>query len=235
MSHAKLSPSAAARWRQCPASPELESAYPDIPSKASKEGTLAHLLLESSLLVELPPVEFMTTVSTKGPFQNVHDEMIRLINDVYHAVIKLDGHLYIEKRVNPGRILGVGDDLCWGTADIIVTQPEHNKLIVADLKFGRNPVHPSSDQLMLYALGATALADYNIEQFELIIYQPRLHHGISHHLLVAEMNSFSRNIHHSVLATQNNPQQIAGDHCFWCKAKPDCSAYQLKIIKDSFN
>ena len=141
------------------------------------------------------------------------------------------------KGINPGKLLGLGDDLMWGTADIIVALPDEKKLIVADLKFGKSRVSPKSDQLKIYALGATALVDYEVEQFELIIYQPRLHSGKSHFMTADEMNDFPQQLKQDALATlpENKPQRAAGSACFWCKAKKDCRTLKHKVVEDAFS
>jgi len=215
----------------------VEAEYPSTTSKAAEEGTLAHLLLESALMMETQPIDVMAGASADGVFKDVHGEMVELINNVYLSVLALGGKLFIESRVNPGKLLGLGDNLMWGTADIIVALPDEKKLIVADLKFGKSRVSPKSDQLKIYAFGATDLVDYDVETFELIIYQPRLHTGKSHIMSASDMKIFADELFNDALATmpESDPQRVAGSACFWCRARKDCSVLNHKMATDAFS
>lgn len=71
--HARLSPSSAARWMSCPGSVELTKDMPDTSSSFADEGTDAHELAAKCLETGKPASEFVGLTMGKGNL--VTDEM----------------------------------------------------------------------------------------------------------------------------------------------------------------
>ena len=137
MSHAKLSPSSAFRWLNCPGSIRLSAGIEDTSSPAAEEGTRAHELAEAML------------GGKKGKADS--DEMLAYVQQYVDYVREIagDSKIYIEQRVDLTEYVPNG----YGTADVITITGD--TLHVIDLKYGLSRVFPKDNpQLYLYALGA---------------------------------------------------------------------------------
>lgn len=60
--HARLNPSSASGWANCPDYPNAQLGIPDKPSEAAQRGTCKHWVLEQALVVSAPPDEFVGKV-----------------------------------------------------------------------------------------------------------------------------------------------------------------------------
>lgn len=201
--HARLAPSAAARWSACPGSVTLEAGFPDSSSTAADEGTAAHELASHCLdmgfdtkrflgrVINIagddPTSIFMPKQITKpdGPKHFLcDDEMVAAVDGYVRLVRGLGqppSQMLIEKRVNAKQI----HDECWGTADAMIYNPEEKHLHVLDLKYGRGVVVEAKEnkQAGVYASGARSTFFHNkeIEQITVHIYQPRAPHAEGPH------------------------------------------------------
>lgn len=202
--HARLSPSAAARWMACPGSIELgERAPAPPPSPAAKEGTDAHEYAAMQLLgVETPDCPY---------------EGLQLYTDrVLAEASKKGAQLWIEKRVHLTKDIH-------GTPDAVV----YNKstLDVFDLKYGYNPVQAAGNpQLLIYA--AAAIATYNLKpkKVRIHIVQPRAGGVRSATMTVKAFNALVKPIIESAEKIISGEAKTirAGDHCQYCRAAPIC-------------
>ena len=244
--HAFLSCSGAYRWMTCPGSPRLEAQFPRQESVYAAEGTTAHSLLETALLLgesdiaaAVPLVEG-SNIEMADTLQPVMAWVADLLAERPNAT------LFIERRVNPGATLGRED--LWGTCDLLIFDPDGSELIVGDLKYGAGHAVEAvgNVQLRLYALGALAIfqpmTDRPIERVTTAILQPRAIHAAgpvrTETLSVADLDTFAAGVRAAAVATED-PEAllVAGDHCTFCRAAggcPELSAVALTAARDAF-
>lgn len=239
--HARLSCSAAHRWTACPGAPRLEAQFPRQESIYAAEGTTAHALLETALLLSQPLDQCLTLVP--GATEVMAEALQPVVDWIQSQMADHPGaELYLERRVDPGSPLG-RDDL-WGTADILVFFREDRRLLVGDLKFGAGLAVEVEDnpQIRLYALGALALADYPVEAVTLAILQPRAPHADGPvrvaTLTRAALDAFGETIRTAAALTDEDDAPLnAGEHCKFCRAAGGCAAladYSLAVAREAF-
>ena len=218
--HAANGPSSLHRRLACTGSYAAELGKPDKGSSAANEGTRAHELLEKLL-------------RGGNPDGSEPQEMITGVLEAIRWVEKFTAKgyaLYVEVAVDPSSILGNPET--WGTADIILVKENH--LIVADFKYGKYPVAAiGNPQLSAYAAGALAsLQLKGITVVTLAILQPRLPMGptvSSGALTIGECEHVWADMAVKLGRIKSNPTLVPGDHCNFCKARPDCPA-RLKAL-----
>lgn len=242
-SHARLGPSAAKRWIQCPASVALCDGIPDVSSSYAEEGTLAHAYCAKGLKEHL------------GQSTAAEDAEIALLRDRYYKpemdeyVAWYVDHVWAEYQ----RELSKGDALlmveekldisewvpeCFGTADALVVSDE--KLLVCDFKYGAGvPVSAHKNpQLLIYALGAMDLLGWmwGFSRVELAICQPRVERrepvpwmdsldlwAKKWHETAKDIYSWGRSFLKpaAAIAWNSHPdmRRNAGEWCRFCKAR----------------
>jgi len=234
--HAKLSPSAAERWMNCPGSIALSAKAPrGKTSIHAAEGTVAHTVSEqlASGALSLPQVieRIGEVVMQDGYEITITEEMVEGAEEYQELGLKLKAGLnrpakvvdVVEEKVHAS-IPQAGRDL-WGTADRLIYQPG-NHLYVIDYKYGkgvaveveRNP------QLMIYGLAAMdTVAGKAFEKVTLVIHQPRAFHADGPVRMwtttVAELEKWRLAVGEAAGAclapdAPCNP----GDWCRWCPA-----------------
>lgn len=167
-SHARLAPSSAYQWLNCPGSLQLQELFPeDGDSEASREGTAAH-----EVAVSLAMGQPVPTVASNGV--PVTQEMIDC-GQVFADAVP-DGASF-EQRVHMPMAHPTD---CWGTYDSGAVIPAHKKAVVADYKFGHGYVDAfKNPQLHLYAMGllhSIGLTDpqqWHGWEIDIVIVQPR--------------------------------------------------------------
>lgn len=156
--HARLSPSSAARWTSCTASPDASDGIEDDGSDAAREGTACHQIAEELLIdPDLDPqgyvgrwVDFyadhshswrddevrdLRTTSVQVP-QEMIDAVVTAVNFVRQMHTLRGGELEAEQPVPIGHI--TGEPGASGTSDVVIRGDKW--LVVADFKFGRKKV-----------------------------------------------------------------------------------------------
>ncbi|EIP9026442.1 DUF2800 domain-containing protein [Salmonella enterica] len=248
--HAKLSPSAAHRWRWCKGSLALEQFEPDSESEYAVQGSTAHRLAEIVLTnrqkhsPEYPGCDVRTYTGTyplahpskSDPGYQVDEEMAEKVGEYVEAIWQGPhgpGELRIEYRCDFSDALGIPGQ--FGTADAVILAG--NELQIHDLKYGFNRIDATENpQLMLYALGA--LSDFelvaDITQIRMVIHQPRINHRSEYVCDVNTLREFGENmkaIAAEVLALAEQaadgkdiPDEafLPGGHCRYCKVKDKC-------------
>jgi hypothetical protein len=171
MAHAKLSPSASARWLQCPASVAEAASLPNTENEASKAGTAAHEVLNIWLTGGSPPL--LGAVMSNGLLvtQDMIDQARAAVEYVKAYILGRQHTLMCEEKVEIGAAFDLSPGTCYGTADILaMTGPE---LLVADFKSGFKEVQAEENtQLLLYAIGVMEEMGWMYEQVRLSIIQP---------------------------------------------------------------
>lgn len=206
MSHALFPPSAAERWMTCPYSVKMVPLYPNYSNAASEEGTRQHKIAEKHLKEGTHPTDH---------------KMATYVGSVREHLGEAE--LCVEREVV------IVPKLCWGTADAAAVSEERIKLF--DLKWGTHPVSATENkQEMIYALGL--LREYPLPRsaiIDLFIIQPNVKSGwpVKRWTTnVERLLDFKKEV---IIAIDNamtdKPKAVAGNHCFWCPAKPHCQAY----------
>lgn len=166
--HAKLSPSSAARWINCPASIKLSEGLPETTSEYAEAGRLAHSIAELKARKQFFPMAKRTFSSQLNKFEtdphyekSMDDHTDSYVEELKeHAMsFKAPPFVALETQVPVGLITGEkkGDGSpAGGTADCI--QIGEGILWITDYKNGAGvPVEAEKNpQMMLYALGALA-------------------------------------------------------------------------------
>lgn len=187
--HARLAPSASARWLSCPASVLLVEALPrertHVDTPWTREGTIAHKLGELvagqrfGLLTAREYTREYKKWLKEAALSNEDllnmrgfvDQYVEFLGEVLEE--NPGSQLYLEQKVD------TGVPSSWGTSDAIIVAP--TKIFVIDLKYGQGVQVSAVDnpQLKLYGVGALdAFGDLldTTETVSMTIFQPRLYH-----------------------------------------------------------
>lgn len=234
--HAKLSPSAATRWLNCPGSIALAEQLPPEEERSStyaREGTAAHALAALCLSMEADASRFIDRdIDVEDDSYTVTEEMAEAVQ-VYLDKVRGDIEqspaleVLVEQELD---ISWIDPDL-WGTADAVVKQSR--LLRVYDYKHGAGtPVSVEGNpQLMIYALGALgAKNEGGYTRVELNIIQPRVfqegYRVQSVVLSVDELLSWAKAVLRPGInrIKSGDAPLAAGSWCKFCAAAPTCPA-----------
>jgi hypothetical protein len=260
--HAKLSPSSAKRWINCPGSiREIEALPPeerDRRSQYAEEGTAAHRVAEECLRRGIPAEELLgyrVGISEQlGPELYKRDgeireheyevtiEMVEAVNvyleDIRRAKEALPfGEAVVEARVKPF------DDVeeVYGTLDFSIYDPVEGMLIVNDYKHGAGVkvAVENNEQVMIYALGRMReIGIENLSEVELRVTQPRSpgEHGVkTWRVTPSDLWSWREMVLRPAVAATKAPDAplVPGDHCRFCPVAPTCTALRRKVIQET--
>jgi hypothetical protein len=247
-------PSAAERWLNCPGSVALSAAIPPGPSsQAAREGTAAHQVAEAALRGERDPEDWGDVlVNVEGTGFFVNKEMIDGVT-LYVEGAANWRHAgtteYVEHRLSLSA-LDPGDPLLEqvaGTADHLLVDSLHKRLVIRDLKYGRGvEVRGDSKQLRLYALMALMTFPGAWDEVVCEVTQPRLPDEDSRIKLVrytpAELLDFVGFVYEAITVALGTNAPLkpdpSGGWCRWCPAASRCSALAQRavlIAGDVFN
>lgn len=237
--HAKLSPSAAKRWGNCPGSVALCATLPKVrrTSKYAAEGTLAHELAEALVTGAVDAMALQARVGTVAKVEGFDIEVIQEMVDgaieyrdaIEEAKARLTGHADIHAKAEVKACASSVDPDLWGTADHALFQ-KGNLLFIHDYKFGRGVVEAEeNEQLLTYAVGVMdTLAGWVFNKVVLCIVQPRAGHEdgtVRYWEVTPQFVADWRDswLKPAVAATREPGAKLcAGDWCRFCDAKPVC-------------
>ena len=237
--HAKYSPSHAAIWGTCTASPEAEKGIPDKGSPYAAEGTLAHAIAELKVLKKFTPMSLTQYKNKLGALKadplyqpemdGYTDAYIDEITKVCHAFPQKP-YVVAEKRLDMNHIVPG----CFGTADCVVICGD--ALHIFDFKYGKG-VAVSADhnpQMRLYALGAVreyALLFGEPKTVTMHIVQPRIDNFDSEELHLPELTGWGDDLKRKMEnALLYGTEFVPGAHCRFCKAKSICRARAESLL-----
>lgn len=229
--HAKLAPSAAERWINCPRSVRLSEGFTDTQSPYAAEGTLAHRLAELKLREKVTgdapdPADFEAV--RRDPLYA--PEMERHTDDYVGRVLEgtagmRDPLIMPETRVS---LAAYGRDDIFGTADCLALAGD--ELRVFDFKYGKNVMVDAewNPQMLLYAAGAVGMYSmfFDIERVTMAIVQPRMDNYSEFAATAAELEGWLRATALPAAAEAMGDAGDAnpGEWCRFCLAKPVCRA-----------
>lgn len=252
--HARLSPSASARWLRCTASVRaIEVAAPvESISAAAEEGTAAHALAalvlaecvngdESLDDVELMPAyaQWLTEFSPADPAEM----LAHARTYAQYVAARLAGAgpgtvLYVERRLDTGL------RECYGTADAVIVTP--TSIEVIDYKYGRGVVVEvtGNPQLSIYGLGALFEFDSligSVETVRLTIVQPRAGGEVvrSWGTTAASLRDWSAiTLEPAVRAAldgEGTAYAPSQDSCRWCPLAGSCRVRAASVLVHDFD
>lgn len=243
--HARLAPSASARWIACPGSIKLCEQVSEKPTSSyAQEGTVAHALASDCLVdwyFNSKEYDLSTYIGKSISGLGVGTSDILVTEEMTEAVeVYLS---YVKKLVGePGRgACGVElafdiDQLCsgvYGTLDFFYYNAERSTLTVVDYKHGSGVSVQAinNTQLMIYALGAMKYI-WDSEQQEplhikLVIVQPRVfgEEAIRTYLMSSDkLKYWSMAVMRpaAYIAETDDAWLSAGEHCRFCGALAVC-------------
>ena len=240
--HARLSPSAAHRWLNCPASLLHNEETEGEESEYAKEGTVAHALAAECLI--------------KGS-DLTGDEPYTLDG----VEVTPEMHAFIMEYVNTIRALAVGKNLvveericlehlvkdCYGTADAIIF--DDDTIEVHDLKFGRGKKVEAegNEQLLIYLLGAVdkfMLVD-EPKSMKVFIHQPRNGGTSEWEVPMEVLQDFASRLKERAKAAIDYADNgiepsfplycVSEQTCMFCKAKSLCRARAEQVLEVVFD
>jgi len=239
--HARLSPSSAERWFNCPGSVRECAKYPESQSsKAAIDGTHTHTLLEHLLVnANVEPMSMIdeTMSDHEGEFTIDKDRVDRVVialNYINERIVELGVYdLRPESKVNAG--LMIDRDDIKGTADVQLMS--NDTLEIIDYKDGMGIVDPiDNKQMSIYAMGALMLqksaSGFPFSKVRLTIVQPKL--VVKGFEAIRFWDTTVENILKFADEVKTRAEQtdksdaplIPGDiQCKWCDHKGACSAY----------
>ena len=222
--HSLLPPSSMALVIKCPAT----LAIPKPPQKTTiftERGTRYHEIMEKWLRdgEELPD-DYAVQIASKYPAMLASNPDITL---------------ECEKRVFFGDLIGVDDDIAFGTSDIVGYNHSTDTLFVIDYKFGKHKVECEENiQLALYAWGAYRQAP-RARTVQMAIIQPE--NGKDRYLstwlitveylknfLDEKLKDCREDIrNYLVLGCSSCLKKCVGEHChkYFCHNKANCKEY----------
>jgi len=251
--HAKLSPSSAGAWMECPTYPDVQAEYLNEDNEAALEGTAVHGISDycaSNGFDAYDMIDVVTRLRGKRR-KTVRQSDGKLIKTAeveefeYHHTFTEEDADYLQPgldwlREQPGTFYGearvdlsewLGPDQ-FGTMDRVILS--NRQILVSDLKWGRGiPVQAvGSKQLRLYALGAWRKYASHITDpdFPVLIHidQPRNSAGGGlWRITLGDLWEFGEEARAAAERTrQLNPPRIAGvAQCMWCAGKDDCNEH----------
>lgn len=230
--HAKINPSSAERWMNCPGSVALSEQCP-VPSGSNytEEGTWAHTLCEIKLkyyLKELVGASY-TRALNKVKKSGYYDGEMEEASDFYlDNVVEIfngagdDAELLVEQQFSLDKYVPES----FGTSDAVVIGD--GKIEVIDFKYGKGIKVDAkgNPQLRLYGLGAADLFGdlYEFDTVRMTIIQPRLDWVSSEELSLKDLKEWAVNdvSPQAQKAADSVEEYAAGDWCRWCPAKALC-------------
>ncbi len=235
--HARLAPSSAHIWVECPGSVAMQERQPpEEETDESREGTAAHWLLCQTLRkIDVPD----GAVADNGvPINDEMREAIQeIVTDVFDTLKDCKGGDYFqnEARVLAHAMIHPDND---GTPDVHFVQRSRKTVHLWDFKYGHRFVDVMRCwQLVNYAAGVIEtekIADWRDWTFTFTIAQPRCYvrdelggplrewFTTGHELAPL----FDRLAEAAGAASQPNAPCKTGAHCLDCKAAWDCEANQ---------
>lgn len=232
--HAKLSPSSAHRWIQCPGSVRLSAQVEETSSVYADEGTMAHKIaeIEASIafgLISKRQYARKKLAWAKATPDEYHEDMLEHAASYVKLLRELEAEhphtqVMLEQRVD------TGVPASWGTLDAALVSPLH--LYIVDYKYGMGiPVDAwENPQLKMYGLGGYDMFNdllTDIEYVTLVVCQPRLDSVSMHTLTTKELLGWREAVAKPAAALALSPDAYlapSDEACRFCPVAGSCRA-----------
>jgi hypothetical protein len=250
--HARLAPSAAHRWIECPGSVRMSEGIEAKSSVYANEGTAAHALaalcLRDGRDAEHYAGQIINTEGTlfmpESPLGDNNDRFIIDEEMVEGVQIYLDhvrkfsadgAEIDVEQRLDLTHV----HEQCFGTGDAVVYQPAAEHLHVFDLKYGKGVAVEVDGNPQLLTYGSGAVRRYHnrpLKNVTLHVVQPRVPHKDgpvrSKDYDILDLLEFESSLAKAALATERVDAPLrAGEWCRFCPALAICSAAREKAAR----
>lgn len=258
--HAKLGPSSASRWINCPGSIKASEGIDPRTSRYAAEGTAAHELASAMLsfnwptaadflgqFIDIDASDTQNIISLKGPANQrniweIDAEMVEAV-DIYAEYVRdlVDGVkdglaiMDVEQRLDMTHI----HPAIFGTGDAVVYDPTTEHLHVCDFKYGKGVVVgvDNNPQLFLYAAGAVRrYHNQPVRKLTMHIIQPRAEGPPtkSWETDILGLFDFEGDIAIAAARTEEkDAPRFAGDWCRFCPAAPICPTNRDAAVADA--
>jgi hypothetical protein len=248
--HATLSPSAAERWLECPASIRMESLVPpEVESEYAREGTIAHALAELKASREFGFITDAQFVDRRRRWYVEHRDVIdqdevevemERHTDAYVDLLRDRMSLYPNSALLLEQRMDTGVPHCWGTGDAVICSPEHVEIV--DFKYGAGVAVEAkgNPQLRLYALGAMDTFGDVLGETKVIritVHQPRMNHVLTDEMDPDDLRGWREDIipiAESALG-DDAPFGPSDTACRWCPASGRCKAQLEEVFSVPFD
>lgn len=236
--HSIFAPSGLSRVLSCPASfKESQTVPKEKSSTFAQRGTLLHeMFTEVWSSYVASDQSGMANIFTAHEIDPVDAQYVlsccdyvkaQLITCGPRATINLEQHVTLATW-------GLPD--VWGTADVVIRDPDNDRMIVDDHKFGQGvPVYAEDNiQLMTYLAGASGFppeyAEYNMS-----IIQPPLNIYSDYKISAEELKNFVNRLALGIeqAKSPDAPYHPTENNCRFCPAKNKCRARYDMATKEA--
>ena len=229
----------------CPPSAKLEHKIPGKNNFSASEGTLAHsfgelrLNFEAGNITEDQLNDKLADLRTDELYTSEMETQVAkytdFVMDTLREMQATDGeaHILIENKFDLSQS-GLDSN---GLVDAVVYSPV--RVAIIDLKYGFMKVDaPLNPQLRIYALAVLHELGllYEFEKVSVFIVQPRLDHLSEQALTPEQLTGWAWDtlIPAAEKANAGLGEYTPGEHCRYCKVKPDCRAYSDMVVNTAF-
>lgn len=222
----------------CHASVRACADLPNYSSRYAAEGTVAHHVLEQSLLQNVDAMHFIgdiVDVEIEGKMSSLivdkpMCEAVQVALDWLRPTIDEADEWHPEQKVS---LELYGAESCYGTSDFTAVIAVASRVLVVDYKHGAGVVVEviNNPQLKIYALGTLLQLPpgTRINHVQTTIIQPRIPHPLgpirSHTYTTAELMDFGADVLYAIERCEApDAQFVPGEHCKWCGIENSCAA-----------
>lgn len=236
--HAKLSPSSAERWFNCPGSLNLIATLPASAFKTNKyaaQGSVEHKIAEDFVTGK---IDLLTLTSRVGETVMHEGHEVEITDAMVEGVIEYVDHIaaFRKRLTKPAAIKGEAEirviassvsEEVYGTADYLLYQVG-NELHVFDYKGGKGVVEVEENkQGLIYVVGAADTIGAAFDKFWFHIVQPHARHNEGStrpwEIPKARLVAFREELRAAVARTKDQKApRAAGAWCKFCPALAYC-------------
>lgn len=240
MAHAKLQPSSAYRWLNCPGSIELSEKIDDPGSVYADEGTAGHDLF-ARVLAGYVGRDLIGKKAENGLTftKEMYDLVEPCVEYVRDYAKSVRGAVFSEQKFEIGQGYGIKPGIFWGTADVVVMSSQ--ELMIGDLKLGFQDVDvEDNEQIINYALGVLDASGWIHDSIRLVILQPKTKPEPKEFVYTAaQMEGFRAKFNDGVhtAAGGSNTLNATAKGCRFCKAAggcPELRRHTLELAQRDF-